>query len=65
MGQFNRDDYDGLVLNEFPDGTVAAAFTERTGGASESPYASLNLGSHVGDDLAAARAALPSRRMPL
>ena len=53
MGQFNRNDYDGLVLNEFHDGTVAAAFTERTGGASESPYASLNLGSHVGDDLAA------------
>ena len=43
MGQFNRNDYDGLVLNEFHDGTVAAAFTERTGGASESPYASLNL----------------------
>ncbi len=53
MGQFNRNDYDGLVLNEVRDGTVAAAFTERTGGASESPYASLNLGSHVGDDLAA------------
>lgn len=53
MGQFNRNDYDGLVLNEVRDGTVAAAFTERTGGISESPYASLNLGSHVGDDLAA------------
>ena len=53
MGQFNRNDYDGLVLNEVRDGTVAAAFTERTGGVSESPYASLNLGSHVGDDLIA------------
>ena len=53
MGQFNRSDYDGLVLNEVRDGTVAAAFTERTGGISEPPYASLNLGSHVGDDLAA------------
>lgn len=53
MGQFNRNDYDRLVLNEVRDGTVAAAFTERTGGISESPYASLNLGSHVGDDLAA------------
>ena len=38
MGQFNRNDYDGLVLNEVRDGTVAAAFTERTGGISESPY---------------------------
>lgn len=53
MGRFNRNDYDGLVLNEVRDGTVTAAFTERTGGISESPYASLNLGSHVGDDLAA------------
>lgn len=32
---------------------VRVAFTERTGGASEGPYASLNLGSHVGDDRAA------------
>lgn len=53
MGQFNRNDYDRLVLNEVRDGTVAAAFTERTGGVSKPPYASLNLGSHVGDDPAA------------
>lgn len=51
MGQFNRNDYDGLMLNEVRDETVAVAFTERTGGISEPPYASLNLGSHVGDDL--------------
>lgn len=53
MGQFNRNDYDGLVLNEVRDGAVVAAFTERTGGISNLPYVSLNLGSHVGDDLAA------------
>ena len=32
---------------------VKAAATLRTGGVSEGPYASLNLGSHVGDDAAA------------
>ncbi len=30
---------------------VTLAFTERSGGASNSPYASLNLGTHVGDNL--------------
>ena len=35
---------------------IAFGFTERTGGVSASPYASLNLGTHVGDDpLAVAR----------
>jgi YfiH family protein len=29
---------------------VTVAFTERTGGVSKAPYASLNLASHVGDD---------------
>ncbi len=29
---------------------ITVAFTERTGGTSESPYASLNLAAHVGDD---------------
>lgn len=29
---------------------IAFGFTERTGGVSASPYASLNLGTHVGDD---------------
>lgn len=29
---------------------IAFGFTERTGGVSVSPYASLNLGAHVGDD---------------
>ena len=31
---------------------VRIAFTTREGGVSEAPYASLNLGAHVGDDLA-------------
>lgn len=53
MGHFNRNDYGDLVLNEVRDETVVAAFTERTGGVSEPPYASLNLGSHVGDDFEA------------
>ena len=35
------------------DGRVRFGFTERTGGASSEPYASLNLGAHVGDDPAA------------
>lgn len=30
---------------------VKFAFTERTGGVSQPPYTSLNLGSHVGDDI--------------
>lgn len=34
-------------------GRVAFVFTERTGGVSQAPYASLNLGTHVGDDPAA------------
>ena len=31
-------------------GGVTFAFTERTGGVSKAPYASLNLGSRCGDD---------------
>ena len=37
----------GLALNGCWDGPVRFAFTERTGGVSLPPYASLNLGSHV------------------
>ncbi len=46
-----RVTHDGITLVERRDEHVAFAFTERTGGVSEPPYASLNLGSHVGDDL--------------
>ena len=35
------------------EGPVRFGFTERTGGVSQSPYASLNLGTHVEDDPAA------------
>lgn len=34
-------------------GPIAFGFTERTGGVSQEPYATLNLGTHVGDDPAA------------
>lgn len=36
----------------FEQAGVRIAFTTRTGGVSEAPYASLNLGAHVGDGLA-------------
>lgn len=45
-----RIDHDGVTLVERCDSHVTFAFTERSGGVSEPPYASLNLGSHVGDD---------------
>ncbi len=39
------------VARELADTSgILVAFTERTGGLSEPPYASLNLASHVGDD---------------
>ena len=41
---------DGVALVGWARGRVRFAFTERTGGVSEAPYASLNLGTHVGDD---------------
>lgn len=36
-------------------GGIRRAFTDRSGGVSEAPYAGLNLGGHVGDDPAAVR----------
>jgi len=40
-----------LLLPKWPaPGRVRAAFTLRAGGVSDGPYASLNLGRHVGDD---------------
>ena len=50
-GGLMRVDHDGVVLVEGRRDGVAFAFTERTGGVSEEPYESLNLGTHVGDDL--------------
>ena len=46
----SRVEVDGLTLVEGVAPHVRFAFTERTGGVSEEPYASLNLGAHVGDD---------------
>lgn len=53
MNRMERVAHGELVLHEVRADGVRMAFTERTGGVSEPPYASLNLGSHVGDDLAA------------
>ena len=44
---------DGVTLVGSRDTDIAFGFTERTGGVSKPPYASLNLGSHVGDDVEA------------
>ena len=43
----------GVALIGGSCGRVRFAFTERTGGVSQAPYTSLNLGTHVGDDPAA------------
>ena len=43
----------GVALVGGACGRVRFAFTERTGGVSQAPYTSLNLGTHVGDDPAA------------
>jgi YfiH family protein len=48
-----------LVAEDLLERGVVAAFTGRAGGASAAPYASLNLGLRVGDDL---RSALANRR---
>ncbi|MBR2683506.1 MAG: laccase domain-containing protein [Atopobiaceae bacterium] len=42
-----------LLSDERRPGGVTLAFTERTGGVSQGPYASLNLGGNCGDDPAA------------
>ena len=51
----------GLLTPEWPaPANVRAAFTLRSGGASEPPFDTLNLGAHVGDD---ARAVAQNRRL--
>ena len=48
---------DGLIVPDWPaPAGVHALFTTRVGGVSRAPYASLNLGEHVGDDPAAVAA---------
>lgn len=53
LSVLSRSTRDGITLVEGEDGPVSFAFTERTGGVSQAPFASLNLGAHVGDDPAA------------
>lgn len=48
-----RIQHDTVTLVEGRRGDVRFAFTERGGGVSRAPFASLNLGAHVGDDPAA------------
>lgn len=43
---------DGVTLVASHDHGVRFGFSERAGGVSGAPFASLNLGSHVGDDIA-------------
>jgi polyphenol oxidase len=51
----------GLLTPEWPaPPNVRAAFTLRSGGASEPPFDTLNLGAHVGDD---PRAVAQNRRL--
>lgn len=51
---YERVERDGVAIHTVPglfeQCGVGIAFTERTGGTSEGPYASLNLAAHVGDD---------------
>lgn len=52
---FIRTDRDGIVfftVSSFPAGALAV-FSTRLGGISRPPYATLNVGAHVGDDPAA------------
>ena len=45
-----------LIIPDWPaPGNVKALFTTRNGGGSSAPYASLNLGDHVGDDPSAVK----------
>lgn len=53
---------DGVTLVGSRDAYMPFAFTERSGGVSEPPYASLNLGTHVGDDIEAVQS---NRRLVL
>ncbi|MDY2777199.1 MAG: polyphenol oxidase family protein [Collinsella sp.] len=50
-----RHTIDGITFTGDLEGAVRFGFTERTGGVSLSPYASLNLGMNVGDDPEAVR----------
>ena len=62
MEQLERIAHEGAALVGSVAGPVRFGFTERGGGVSRAPYASLNLGLHVGDD---ARAVAENRRRAL
>lgn len=51
---YERVERDGVVIHTAPSlfesAGIGIAFSERVGGVSEAPYASLNLAGHVGDD---------------
>ena len=55
-GVFERVERDGIAIHTVPPLFAACgvglAFSERVGGTSEAPYASLNLAAHVGDEAA-------------
>lgn len=57
-----RKSHGPVTLVQDACGPVTIAFTERTGGVSQPPFASLNLGTHVGDD---AQAVAENRRRVL
>lgn len=57
-----RRSHGPVTLVQDACGQVTIAFTERTGGVSQPPFASLNLGTHVGDD---AQAVAENRRRVL
>ena len=50
MKRLVRIERSGVHIVGCVEGTIAFGFTERTGGVSTPPFASLNLGAHVGDD---------------
>ena len=54
---FEHVERDGVAVHTVPSlfarSGIGLAFSERGGGVSDAPYASLNLAAHVGDDLAA------------
>lgn len=52
-GGLRRIERAGVALVGDVEGPVSFGFTERTGGVSRAPFASLNLGAHVDDDPAA------------
>lgn len=53
MVELQRIEHGGAAIVGCAQGRLRFGFTERAGGVSAPPYASLNMGAHVGDDPAA------------